>query len=687
MAAKYRMLILFAVSLIATVLVYMPILKIAKEKNVVDNPNARKLQRIPIPVLGGAAVLFGIVVGLCFFKTMLSFTSLFAVLGAMVVMLYVGMIDDILNIRPLTRLIIEVIVMTLMIYGTHYSMCNFQGLWGIDLLPTWLSVPFSVFVMIGIINAINMIDGVDGMLSGYCIVACTLFGLVFFLEHQFSFAALAAVTVGALIPFFIHNVFGKTTKMFMGDGGSMMLGTVISSMAIALCKYRVEYDEFIDEQFGVLAFTLAVLSLPIFDTLRVMAVRIFKGQSPFHPDKNHLHHIFIELGFSHIATTISEILLCLFVVAVWAVCWRLGAPVDIQLYAVIAAGMLVTFGLAALLKCRVKRKAKMPLALLALCLMLFASCNPVVPDPDDNESKKDTVPQKATCLAVFGDLQEASQVDTNAVFYRNSLEWLKERQLTKGDLTCIIHTGDCTNGNKGHMWRRFHKSTAIIASMVPFYSSTGNHDYECDDNFKIYDRRQTGIMDYLDFDPAFDNCVAQFENRRLENAVFYNAMGGERVDVMMLEFAPRADVLQWADAYLKEHKDRKFIVVTHEFLGVDGNIITENTHAEKHFKGTGLSASKPQETWDKLIAPNDNALCLVCGHVRKFAGYAELTNNAGRQVPIVEFNLQVLPHGSDGWVMLWDAEPGCDSVTVSIYNTVEKEFYNGSEVFTKFKFR
>lgn len=352
------MLVLFLIAMVVTYLVYWPILRIAKEKNVVDNPDARKLQRVPIPVLGGAAVFFGIVVGLCFFKTMLSFTCLFAVLTAMIVMLYVGIIDDINNLPALLRLIIEVTVMTLLIFGTHYAMCNFQGLWGLDLIPTVFSVPFSVFVMVGIINAINMIDGIDGMVSAYCIMACTLFGIVFFLEHEYSMAALAAVTVGALIPFFLHNVFGRQSKMFMGDGGTMMLGTVLSSMAIAMCKYRVgDYHCLINGQFGVLSFTLAVLSVPIFDTLRVMSFRIVNGHSPFHPDKTHLHHYFIELGFSHIATTMTELALNLLVIASWVLAWNLGAPVDIQMYTVIGVSLLVTFGLSFLLKFSIKRRS------------------------------------------------------------------------------------------------------------------------------------------------------------------------------------------------------------------------------------------------------------------------------------------------------------------------------------------
>lgn len=355
-APKYRMLMLFVSALAATWLVYWPILKIAREKNIVDNPGERKLQKRPVPVMGGIAVFFGIVVGLCYFKTMLSYTSLFSTLGAMVIMLYVGTIDDIRNIPPWVRLVIEVVVATLLIYGTHFSICNFQGLWGIKFLPTVWAVPLSVLAMVGIINAINMIDGVDGLVSGYCIMACGLFFLVFFLSYDYSTAALAAVCIGALIPFFIHNVFGHENKMFIGDGGTMMIGTVLSSMVMVLSRYRTEYLMFVDHQFGVIAFSLAVLSVPVFDTLRVILWRLLHGRSPFRADKNHLHHYLIDAGLSHFGVTMAEIALNMAVVAAWALTWQSGAGVEVQLYVVAGVAFVLTFGVAGLLHLKYRRR-------------------------------------------------------------------------------------------------------------------------------------------------------------------------------------------------------------------------------------------------------------------------------------------------------------------------------------------
>ena len=721
MAPKFRFLLLFVVALVFTWVIYWPIYRIAREKNIVDNPDSRKLHRVPVPVLGGAAVFFGIVLGLGFFKTMLSFTSLFAVLTAMIVMLYVGIIDDIIKLPPLLRLAIEIIAMTLMIYGTHYSMCNFQGLWGIKLLPTIFSVPLSVFIMVGIINAINMIDGVDGMVSGFCIVACSLFGLVFFLAHEYSFAALAAVSVGALIPFFLHNVFGRESKMYIGDGGTMMMGTVLSAMVAALCKYRIDYPWFIDVQFGLIAFCIAVLSVPVFDTLRVMIYRMAHGKSPFKPDKNHLHHIFIELGFSHIGTTMTEIVLDLFVVAVWAAVWRSGASVSVQFYVTVAASILVTFVLAALLKTALRKQGKFYRALRFLAeatyvdrkgiwfkiqrlvdgnwrkgdnssaggailvvvalisIMSLQGCGHEV-DPGQNNVPDDySVNKNATCIAIFGDLQEYSQENYLAAYYQNSLQWLKARQLKDSSIACILHPGDVTNNNYGHQWRRFRKNTDSVSACIPFYSSTGNHDYTWDSNLKIFDRRSTYLNNYFDFPLPLKNVVATFEPYKLENAVYENYLGGREMYVMFLEFAPRPEVLDWASSWL-ENNNHPVILATHEYLDVDGTLVTENTHADKHFQGTGLKYSKPVDVWEKVVFPHDNVRCVICGHVRSFVSYRETANAAGRAVPQIQFNLQDEANGGGGWIMLWNLKEYALKVDISLYNTVTSEYRDGQNI-------
>lgn len=362
MPYKYRLIILFLISFAATWIVFKPILKIAKAKNIVDNPDARKLQKQPVPVMGGIAVFFGIALGLCFYKTMITYTSLFPVLGAMVIMLYLGFIDDVVSIKAGTRFLIEILVGLLMIYGMKCCICNFQGLWGIDCVPTVVGIVLSVITFVGVCNAINMIDGIDGLSSAFGMLIFICLGIVCFLSGEYSFAALAAVCTGALLPFFLHNVFGWNTKMFIGDGGTMMMGTAISAMVFVLLrKNSILVERFPELDFSRIAFVLAVLAIPIGDTLRVMATRILHHTSPFHPDKTHLHHVLLDAGYSHIGITIIEITLNVMVIAVFAAVWLLGASVGIQILSVVAFALFEDIGIVCLLKRTTGKSTKIAL--------------------------------------------------------------------------------------------------------------------------------------------------------------------------------------------------------------------------------------------------------------------------------------------------------------------------------------
>jgi len=346
--AKYKMIAIFAISFVATWLVFKPLLSIAKKNYLQDNPEARKLQKQPVPVLGGAAVFFGIMMGLSFFKTMHTYTALFPIVSAMVIMLYVGLIDDIQGVKAWKRLLLEFLVALLLIYGNRYCICNFQGLFGINFMHLVFAVPLSAVSFVGIVNAINMIDGIDGLSSAFCMWICLAFGLVFFLAGDYSFAALAAASIGALLPFFLHNVFGWNSKMFIGDAGTMVMGTMISAMIFELL--RVKFGRVLTGvlgiEFSLVSFCLAVIAIPIFDTLRVMFERIAKGVSPFNPDKRHLHHLFLELNFSYISITIKEILINAFVLVVFFASVALEASISLQFIIVFAVAFLADFGVA-----------------------------------------------------------------------------------------------------------------------------------------------------------------------------------------------------------------------------------------------------------------------------------------------------------------------------------------------------
>lgn len=335
---------LFVVAMVATWWIFKKVLRIALIKNIVDNPDARKLQKVPVPVLGGVAVFFGMIVALTVTRLTFDTYSLFAIMGVMTIMLYTGTMDDILSLTPKIRFLIEILVVLLLIYTNHYSLNDFHGLWGIHQISEWIAVPLTVFACVGIINAINMIDGVNGLSSGYCILACTIFGTAFILGDDKDASSLSILSIGALIPFFCHNVFGKRSKMFIGDGGTLLMGTIISSFVIGTLNANSPLAEKVDPNLGLIPFTIAVLAIPVFDCLRVMVARIARGTSPFYPDKTHLHHLLFDLGFSHVGTTGTELLATITVVGSWFLSYKLGASVDVQLYIVVSLGLLVTFG-------------------------------------------------------------------------------------------------------------------------------------------------------------------------------------------------------------------------------------------------------------------------------------------------------------------------------------------------------
>lgn len=334
---------LFVVSLCATWWIFKKVLKIAILKNIVDNPDERKIQRVPVPVLGGAAVFFGMLVAFAVAGTIIDVSNMFAMVCVMMIMLYIGTIDDIIDLSPWVRFAIEIIVVLMLVFCDGASIDNFHGLWGIGQLPDIVAIPLTVFACVGIVNSINLIDGVNGLSSGYCIVTCLIFGFAFLLTGDIGRASLGILSVGALIPFIFHNVFGKKSKMFIGDGGTMMMGIIMSSFVINALKTHSTIAAAVPENFGMVAFVLAVLAIPVFDTLRVMTARIVRGGSPFRPDKTHLHHLLLDYHFSHIGTTAVEILSNMLVVGVWYLAYRLGASVDLQLYVVIFMGMMITF--------------------------------------------------------------------------------------------------------------------------------------------------------------------------------------------------------------------------------------------------------------------------------------------------------------------------------------------------------
>lgn len=354
----YFITVVFFVSLLVSSLAHRPVLRFAKRNNIYDNPEARKLQRKPVPVLGGLVVFIGALAGSLSYWFKYDCSALIPVQVAMLLMLVIGGWDDVKKLSPILRFVFEIVIVLALILVNGYPVNDLHGLWGMHEISPWIAWPLTVFGCIGIINAINMIDGIDGLSSGICIMIFGFFSLIFFYSWDFVHVALSVAIVGGLIPFFIMNVFGNRSKMFIGDAGTMMLGIAMCDLVMAmLTKDSMCAQHTAPTNFCLIAFALAVLSIPVFDTLRVMLGRICRGESPFYPDKTHLHHAFIEYGFHHLETALMEIMLNMMIIGFWWTIYKSHLSEQWQLYGVIVASLAVTFGLYYMLGRR-KRLAK-----------------------------------------------------------------------------------------------------------------------------------------------------------------------------------------------------------------------------------------------------------------------------------------------------------------------------------------
>ena len=330
--------------------IYPVIYRYAQAKNIVDTPNYRKLQKKPVPLLGGVVIALAMVCPMLIFDSYAAEGSAHIPIVFICLLLLVGLLDDVYNLSASLRFITEVAIVGIYIWVTPEMIDSLHGLWQIGQIPYPIAVILSILAGVGIINSINLIDGIDGYSSGFGIVSCSLLAAVFFVSGNWFWGGLLIIVVAAIIPFFCYNVFSTRKKMFIGDGGTLMIGAILTMAIFQILSTDSPYKEMVEKDFGVVAFCLAVMCIPVFDTLRVMTERICRRVSPFEADKTHLHHLFLEHNLTHLQATCTILIINLLIVGIWWCVWKLGVSIDVQLYVVIVMGILSTFGLSYLLR-------------------------------------------------------------------------------------------------------------------------------------------------------------------------------------------------------------------------------------------------------------------------------------------------------------------------------------------------
>lgn len=297
------------------------LLKYCRFKGLYDMPDSRKVHKYAIPRLGGVvfmpAMLVGLLVYFCietkgFQGTFtLRTSSVLISIGAFLIYV-IGIVDDIIGMRAIHKFIIQLVASALLPL-CWLQINNFYGLFGLYELPLWFSYPFTVFVILLIVNSINLIDGIDGLASGLCICILAVYVYLYIqMEYTIMYAAGAAALLGALLIFFFYNVFGKAekhNKMFMGDSGSLFLGY---SLAYFSLKYSMNNPTVIPYRSHALLLVFTLLIIPTFDVIRVAISRLIVGKPIFGADKTHIHHKVMEAGFSMRQTLVIIIFLFVF---------------------------------------------------------------------------------------------------------------------------------------------------------------------------------------------------------------------------------------------------------------------------------------------------------------------------------------------------------------------------------------
>ncbi len=273
------------------------IIHIAKEKKLFDEPDERKIHKTVIPTLGGLGIFAGFVVAYLVGSPVDQSTFLQFYVAAAVVIFFLGLKDDLLVLSAGKKFAGQIAAATIIIVFGNLSINDMYGFLGIHEIPKVASFVFTLLTIIVVTNSFNLVDGVDGLAGSLGVLTSTVFGVYFTVVGEISFAVMAFSLSGAVLAFLIYNF--SPAKIFMGDTGSLLIGLINAILVIKFINVASTTTSTAFPITAAPAVGFSILMIPLFDTLRIFALRIVNGRSPFSPDRNHIHHFLLDLGFSH----------------------------------------------------------------------------------------------------------------------------------------------------------------------------------------------------------------------------------------------------------------------------------------------------------------------------------------------------------------------------------------------------
>ena len=331
---KYALLCLIT-AFVVTLITIPPIISLIKKHQLYDIPDARKEHTIPVPTMGGIAIIAGMMAALFLWFPFYNQAAQICFFFSIAVLFGLGIMDDLKDLSAKYKFIIQ-FGLAAMIALSGIRITSFDGLFGIQELPLTAQYTFTILAIAGITNAFNLIDGIDGLAGGLGFMSLVILGIFLTMSGDVNTALIAFALAGGMLAFLYFNF--NPARIFMGDTGSLVLGFVISVLCIRLMQVSAAAINPVLPHAPV--FVLGVVLIPVFDTLRVFAVRIWKGKSPFVADKTHIHHLLTSAGFNHaFATRLICFVHGFILIETW---WLRGVGQEFILLFLVAFMLIVT---------------------------------------------------------------------------------------------------------------------------------------------------------------------------------------------------------------------------------------------------------------------------------------------------------------------------------------------------------
>lgn len=291
----YKFALLCLVSaFVVTLITIPPIISLIRKYKLYDKPNARKEHSTPIPTMGGIAIIAGMACSLFLWFPFSTEPALISFFFSVILLFGLGIMDDLKDLSAKYKFIIQ-IALALLIAISGIRINSFGGLFGINEIPVQVQFTITVLAIVGITNAFNLIDGIDGLAGGIGFMSLVTLGIFLIMNRDGNTALIAFALAGGILAFLYFNF--NPAKIFMGDTGSLVLGFVVAVLSIRLLQ--VNSAAVTPALPNAPIFIMGVSLIPVFDTLRVFSIRMWKGNSPFSPDKTHIHHLLTNQGYTH----------------------------------------------------------------------------------------------------------------------------------------------------------------------------------------------------------------------------------------------------------------------------------------------------------------------------------------------------------------------------------------------------